>query len=105
MSGNHPYHLVEPSPWPAVGAASAFILVIGLTMYMHSYSYGFLTTVLGFLLILMTMFFWFRDITREAEFQGHHYHSCDPEEYNVKSRYQDIPRIKSIKFICFIRPI
>ncbi len=72
MSGNHPYHLVEPSPWPAVGAASAFILVIGLTMYMHSYSYGFLTTILGFLLILMTMFFWFRDITREAEFQGHH---------------------------------
>ena len=72
MSGNHPYHLVEPSPWPSVGAASAFILVIGLTMYMHSYSYGFLTTVLGFLLILITMFFWFRDITREAEFQGHH---------------------------------
>ena len=29
MSGTHSYHLVEPSPWPAVGAAGGFVLVLG----------------------------------------------------------------------------
>ena len=36
MSGNHSYHLVEPSPWPAVGAAGGFVLVLGAAMYMLS---------------------------------------------------------------------
>ena len=42
MSGDqkHQYHLVEPSPWPAVGAAAGFTLVLGLTMFMHDYSYS-----------------------------------------------------------------
>ncbi len=37
MSGanKHPYHLVEPSPWPAVGSAAAFVAVIGGVMFMH----------------------------------------------------------------------
>ncbi len=37
MSGanKHPYHLVEASPWPAVGAAAAFTAAIGGAMYMH----------------------------------------------------------------------
>ena len=26
---HHDYHLVDPSPWPAVGAASAFLLAVG----------------------------------------------------------------------------
>ena len=37
MSGTkqHPYHLVEPSPWPAVGAAAGFVVTIGAAMFMH----------------------------------------------------------------------
>jgi cytochrome c oxidase subunit 3 len=27
---NHPFHLVDQSPWPIVGAGGAFILVSGL---------------------------------------------------------------------------
>jgi len=26
---HHDYHLVDPSPWPAVGSVAAFILAIG----------------------------------------------------------------------------
>ena len=26
---NHSYHLVDPSPWPIVGAVSAFVLALG----------------------------------------------------------------------------
>ena len=42
MSGDqkHQYHLVEPSPWPAVGSAAGFTLVLGLTMFMHEYAYS-----------------------------------------------------------------
>ena len=39
-SNNHSYHLVEPSPWPAVGSAAGFVLVLGSAMYMHDYAYG-----------------------------------------------------------------
>ena len=32
---NHPYHMVQPSPWPILGAGSAFIIAVGAIMYMH----------------------------------------------------------------------
>ncbi len=72
MSGNHSYHLVEPSPWPAVGAAAGFVLALGAAMYMHEYTYGAHTTLVGFGLVFLTMFYWWRDIVREGEYQGHH---------------------------------
>ena len=31
-SNNHSYHLDEPSPWPAVGAAAGFVLALGGAM-------------------------------------------------------------------------
>ena len=74
MSGghSHSYHLVEPSPWPAVGAMAGFITAIGAIMYMHEMGYGALIMTVGFLTILYTMFMWCRDVIKEAEYQGHH---------------------------------
>ncbi|MEE8534544.1 MAG: cytochrome c oxidase subunit 3, partial [Kiloniellales bacterium] len=31
----HPYHMVDPSPWPAVGALSAGTLAVGMVLFMH----------------------------------------------------------------------
>ena len=31
----HDYHLVDPSPWPAVGSISAFIMAVGAIGWMH----------------------------------------------------------------------
>jgi cytochrome c oxidase subunit 3 len=74
MSGghSHSYHLVEPSPWPAVGAMAGFITAIGAIMYMHEMNFGALIMTVGFLSILFTMFMWWRDVIKEAEYQGHH---------------------------------
>ena len=74
MSGghSHSYHLVEPSPWPAVGAASAFVTAIGTIMYMHEMPFGGALIGIGLIAILATMYMWWRDVIREAEFQGHH---------------------------------
>jgi heme O synthase-like polyprenyltransferase len=37
---NHDYHLVEPDPWPLIGAFSALVLFSGAVMWMHDNPYG-----------------------------------------------------------------
>ncbi|MDE0808802.1 MAG: cytochrome c oxidase subunit 3 [Alphaproteobacteria bacterium] len=69
---SHSYHLVEPSPWPAVGAMGGFVTAIGAIMYMHEMPFGGSIMTVGFLSILFTMFMWWRDVIKEAEYQGHH---------------------------------
>ena len=66
---NHDYHLVNPSPWPVVGAVSAFILAVGAVTWMHGGTWIIMT--LGFLLVLYTMFMWWRDVLREAHAGDH----------------------------------
>ena len=68
----HQYHLVEPSPWPALGSAAGFTLFLGLTLFMHEYPYSIWVLGAGLFMVLATMFYWWRDIVREAEYQGHH---------------------------------
>nr|UFZ13377.1 cytochrome c oxidase subunit III [Ctenochauliodes yangi] len=70
MHANHPFHLVDYSPWPLTGALGAFTTVSGLIMWFHQYSMNLL--ILGNIIILLTMYQWWRDITREGTFQGHH---------------------------------
>jgi heme/copper-type cytochrome/quinol oxidase subunit 3 len=74
MSGQqkHQFHLVEPSPWPAFSAISVFVLAVGGVLFMHDKPYGVAVLGGGFMLVLATLFFWWRDIIREAEYQGHH---------------------------------
>jgi len=60
----HPYHLVDPSPWPIVGAFAAFFLALGLALLMHGHGPWLL--IVGLLGVLATMFFWWRDVIRES---------------------------------------
>ena len=68
----HPYHLVDPSPWPIVGAIAALMLTVGTVLYMHGKPGGMIVMPLGILGILTTMFLWWRDVVREGEFLGYH---------------------------------
>ncbi len=79
----HDYHLVDPSPWPALGAASAFALAFGTVVFMHPDFFGpdsedFVTALgiwafmPGVFLVLLTMWMWWRDVIREATHEGHH---------------------------------
>ena len=67
---NHPYHLVDPSPWPVLGSLSAGVLAVGALLFMHNEVVWVM--LLGLLLVLFTMFVWWRDVVREAQVQGHH---------------------------------
>jgi len=68
----HPYHLVDPSPWPIVAAFGAFSATMGGVMYFHGYTGGGLSLSIGLLTILFCMYVWWRDIVREATFEGWH---------------------------------
>jgi len=67
---NHPYHLVDYRPWPLTGAIRTLTLVSGLIKWFHQYSFNLFT--LGLLITFITIFQWWRDITREGTFQGLH---------------------------------
>ena len=103
MSGaqQHPYHLVEPSPWPAVGSAAAFIAAIGAVMFMHDRAYGGYVLMTGMGLVILTMFMWWRDVIREAEYQGHHTPIVQIVDYiNQRSFAQNLSRKTIMRFRC-----
>jgi len=66
----HAYHMVDPSPWPLTGAVGALLITSGLAIWFHFHSITLIT--LGLILLLLTMFQWWRDVIREGTFQGHH---------------------------------
>src|SRR3984893_7824661 len=69
----HDHHLVDPSPRPARGSVSAFIMAVGLIASMHhsftAAPYIFGVGVIG---MLYTMLSWWRDVVNEAEHGGFH---------------------------------
>lgn len=71
MAGhNHPFHLVDVRPWPLTGAISTFCLVSGLVKWFHHYSIDLF--MLGIFITLLTIYQWWRDISREGTYQGLH---------------------------------
>jgi heme/copper-type cytochrome/quinol oxidase subunit 3 len=74
----HPFHLVNPSPWPVfVGLfllSSLFLCVMSLHPEIHvypcAYSKYFYICSMGFFFV--TVVSWFNDIIIESTFQGYH---------------------------------
>nr|QNE85445.1 cytochrome c oxidase subunit III [Helina latitarsis] len=67
---NHPFHLVNYSPWPLTASIGIMTTVLGMIKWFHQYNYSLL--FLGNLIIILTIFQWWRDITRESTYQGLH---------------------------------
>nr|YP_010954672.1 cytochrome c oxidase subunit III [Dorcus curvidens]WMW30057.1 cytochrome c oxidase subunit III [Dorcus curvidens] len=67
---NHPFHLVDASPWPILGAFAAMISMTGIIKWFHLFNNNLL--LLGFLITSLVMYQWWRDISREGTFQGLH---------------------------------
>jgi cytochrome c oxidase subunit 3 len=68
----HGFHLVDPSAMPLLTSISALTLTTGSVLFFHGYKGGLETTFFGMFSIFICMFLWWRDITREASFEGCH---------------------------------
>ena len=63
-----PYHLVDPSPWPIIGAIGGFLIVLGIIFAAH---YGdYIVITIGALVVFAVMFLWWRDVVRESRAPG-----------------------------------
>nr|YP_008081545.1 cytochrome c oxidase subunit III [Ascalohybris subjacens]AGK07589.1 cytochrome c oxidase subunit III [Ascalohybris subjacens] len=67
---NHPYHLVDYSPWPLTGALAALATTAGMVKWFHQYDMTLL--MLGNIIMILTMLQWWRDVIRESTLQGLH---------------------------------
>jgi cytochrome c oxidase subunit 3 len=72
ISTLHPYHLVDPSPWPILAALGAFMTTTGAVLYMHKFKGGWDLLINGLVLIIFIMFVWWRDVIREGTFENKH---------------------------------
>ena len=66
----HPYHLVDPRPWPLTGALGVLFMVSGLAGTMNGFDRSLFP--FGLALILITRSQWWRDVRREGTYQGKH---------------------------------
>nr|YP_009422175.1 cytochrome c oxidase subunit III [Reduvius tenebrosus]AGO28017.1 cytochrome c oxidase subunit III [Reduvius tenebrosus] len=67
---NHPYHLVDYSPWPLTGSIGAMTITSGMIMWFHKNNMNLY--LFGVMIIILTMIQWWRDISREGTYQGKH---------------------------------
>ena len=68
----HPFHLVEPSPWPILTSISLLVLTFSAALTFHGHIIGNYFLIIGFISVLSSMIFWFKDIVTEGSYQGHH---------------------------------
>jgi len=68
----HPYHLVDLSPWPILTAFSLLAITFGSVMLMHEYQGGLIVTSFGLLSVIYCSFSWWRDVINEGRVGMHH---------------------------------
>jgi len=66
----HPYHMVDESPWPVYGSLGGLFLTSGIVSWFHLNSIELF--FLGLSILLLVIYQWWRDISREGRAQGHH---------------------------------
>ena len=68
----HPYHLVEPSPWPMLISLNLLFLLISFLGYLNGYIYTLLNLKLTLINSIMIILFWLYDIITESLYMGFH---------------------------------
>lgn len=62
----HPFHLVNPSPWPLYTSISLLTLTTSGVLTMHGFTDIINCVIFAFLSLIFSMSFWFRDIISEG---------------------------------------
>nr|QXF68483.1 cytochrome c oxidase subunit III [Hierodula zhangi] len=70
MHTNHPYHLVNYSPWPIMAALSIMVAMLGFIKFSYEFNEKLMFT--GILILTLITIQWWRDVIRESTYQGYH---------------------------------
>ena len=66
----HPYHIVDESPWPIYGSLAGLFLTSGMVSWFHLNRIRLF--ILRLVILLLVIYQWWRDVSREARAQGLH---------------------------------
>nr|QYC94852.1 cytochrome c oxidase subunit 3 [Amblyseius swirskii] len=72
MPNKHSFHIVDISPWPLINSFNAMNLMYSMLMYFLYSNIKLNFLIINLMMIITTMFLWWRDIIRESSYQGHH---------------------------------
>jgi len=61
------YYVPPSSPWPIIGSASLFTMVVGIALWLNHVAAGPIVFTVGLLLVLFMFAGWFRDVIIESE--------------------------------------
>jgi len=68
----HPFHLVDPSPWPFCTAISLWYLAFTTVAFFHNYLQSVFNIIFGLVYLGLTLAFWWRDVIRESTYEYKH---------------------------------
>jgi heme/copper-type cytochrome/quinol oxidase subunit 3 len=68
----HKFHIVTPSPWPFVTSIGSLLSALGAVLYMQYFENGLYFLLMGLILVIVALSFWWRDVIREATYEGKH---------------------------------
>ena len=69
---NHPYHIVDPSPWPISTAGAALFVAAAILATLHTLPYAIYALAISIVLLLWCMGRWWIDIIKEGLIQNQH---------------------------------
>lgn len=68
----HPFHLVNPSPWPIYTSFCLMNLALSIALNAHGYMNNNFMILLSIITLLYSMTLWFKDIIAESTYLGDH---------------------------------
>ena len=69
---SHPYHMVDPSPWPLLTSFAVLTMTVSAALWFNGIQHADILLTLGFLSTLSAFILWFRDIITEGTYLGDH---------------------------------
>jgi cytochrome c oxidase subunit 3 len=68
----HPFHLVSPSPWPIYTSMALLTLTTSGVLTMHGFTNAGYFLMSAFVILILSMSFWWRDVISEGTYLGNH---------------------------------
>jgi len=68
----HPFHMVDNSPWPIMTSFSLLSVALSFVCYFHYFIHGVYHFLFSIIIFCFYLIRWFSDIIVESTFEGHH---------------------------------